>query len=64
MTQIDAGDELSVAEHVFSRTEAFRAAHALVKSLTWGGDTWGVYDVLQVARYLETGITSQEEGEG
>lgn len=64
MTQIDAGNELSAAERVFTRTEVFRAAHALVTSLTWGGDTWGVYDVLQVARYLETGLTTREEGDG
>ncbi|CAO0836087.1 putative protein OS=Streptomyces microflavus OX=1919 GN=Smic_80970 PE=4 SV=1 [Streptomyces microflavus] len=34
------------------RVDLFRRAHALVNDLEWG-DTVGVYDVLQVARFLE-----------
>jgi hypothetical protein len=35
-----------------SRSDLFRSAHALVSGLQWG-EGFGVYDVLQVARYLE-----------
>ncbi|MEV7425179.1 hypothetical protein [Streptomyces sp. NPDC091212] len=54
MTAIDAGDpspELAAVEDELQRVDLFRRAHALVNDLAWG-DTVGVYDVLQVARFL------------
>ncbi|MFE7624267.1 hypothetical protein [Streptomyces sp. NPDC057509] len=60
MSTIDAGDlspEAAEAEQQLQRVDLFRRAHALVNGLEWG-DTVGVYDVLQVARFLE----EKEEG--
>lgn len=57
MTTIDAGEpspELAAIETELQRVDLFRRAHALVNDLDWG-DTVGVYDVLQVARFLEGG---------
>ncbi|MFD4234281.1 hypothetical protein [Streptomyces sp. NPDC058542] len=57
MSTIDAGDpspELAVVEAEMQRVDLFRRAHALVNDLRWD-DTVGVYDVLQVARFLEGG---------
>ncbi|MGI5404149.1 hypothetical protein ACQEVG_32805 [Streptomyces sp. CA-135486] len=54
MTQIDAG-ERSAAERALDRGDIFRAAHALVSGLKWGDEGFSVYDVLQVARFLELG---------
>ncbi|WP_069753001.1 hypothetical protein [Streptomyces sp. EN16] len=54
MATIDAGDpspELAAVEADMQRVDLFRRAHALVNDLEWG-DTVGVYDVLQVARFL------------
>ncbi|MCM2391735.1 hypothetical protein [Streptomyces albipurpureus] len=50
MTRIEAG-ELSAVEDVMDRADVFRAAHALISNLPWG-ETVGVYDVLQVAKFL------------
>ncbi|MYY03083.1 MULTISPECIES: hypothetical protein [unclassified Streptomyces] len=55
MATIDAGDlspEAAETETQLQRIDLFRRAHALVTDLEWG-DTVGVYDVLQVARFLE-----------
>ncbi|MGW6638487.1 hypothetical protein [Streptomyces cyaneofuscatus] len=55
MSTIDAGEpspELAAVETELQRVDLFRRAHALVNDLDWG-DTVGVYDVLQVARFLE-----------
>ncbi|WP_405927892.1 hypothetical protein OG554_03585 [Streptomyces griseus] len=55
MSTIDAGEpspELADTEALIERMEMFRMAHALVNGLTWG-EGFGVYDVLQVARFLE-----------
>lgn len=57
MATIDAGEPSSEAadtERELQRVDLFRRAHALVNDLKWG-DTVGVYDVLQVARFLEAG---------
>ncbi len=58
----EGGDEVSVevettegierAAEQHRRADVFRSAHALVTSLKWD-ETVGVYDVLQVARFLE-----------
>jgi hypothetical protein len=42
----------SVVEELLSRNDLFRSAHALVASLEWG-EGFTVYDVLQVAKFLE-----------
>jgi len=55
MSRIDIDDPSPAAEgieYLMSRTDLFRSAHALVSGLEWG-EGFGVYDVLQVARYLE-----------
>ncbi|MEV7250239.1 hypothetical protein [Streptomyces cyaneofuscatus] len=55
MSTINAGEpspELAAVEADMQRVDLFRRAHALVNDLEWG-DTVGVYDVLQVARFLE-----------
>ncbi|MFD3361599.1 hypothetical protein ACFWW5_00665 [Streptomyces albidoflavus] len=57
MTAIDIGElseDAGLTEHLMSRADLFRSAHALVSSLEWS-ETVGVYDVLQVARFLEDG---------
>ncbi|WP_228973422.1 hypothetical protein [Streptomyces sp. DH12] len=42
------------ADHVLSRASVFQSAHALVTGLAWGEEQKpSVYDVLQVARFLE-----------
>lgn len=41
-------------EYLLRRGDLFRSAHALVKGLEWG-EAFSVYDVLQVARFLEEG---------
>jgi hypothetical protein len=46
--------EAQVNEHLLSRFDLFRAAHALCDGLQWG-EAFSVYDVLQVARFLEAG---------
>ncbi|MFG3014328.1 hypothetical protein ACGFZB_28695 [Streptomyces cinerochromogenes] len=53
----EAGDDpaepdLPTVESVMGRSDIFQAAHALVNGLTWG-ETASVYDVLQVAKWLE-----------
>ncbi|MFF9525387.1 hypothetical protein ACF1DV_25910 [Streptomyces achromogenes] len=40
------------ASDVMDRAEVFRAAHALVADLEWD-EAASVYDVLQVAKWLE-----------
>ncbi|GAA3018549.1 hypothetical protein [Streptomyces fulvorobeus] len=55
MSTIDAGEpspELDDAEAQMRRLDLFRRAHAAVSDLTWGENV-SVYDVLQVARFLE-----------
>ncbi|MFE7399589.1 hypothetical protein [Streptomyces sp. NPDC057557] len=55
MTTIDAGEPSAGAaqtEHLTTRADLFRAAHALVSGMTWP-DGFGVYDVLQVTAFLE-----------
>ncbi|MFD7646376.1 hypothetical protein ACFV5M_01740 [Streptomyces albidoflavus] len=57
MTAIDIGEpseDAGLTEHFMSRADLFRSAHALVDGLKWS-DTVSVYDVLQVARFLEDG---------
>ncbi|WDM17659.1 hypothetical protein J3S85_37770 [Streptomyces lavenduligriseus] len=43
---------LADANEVMDRAEVFRAAHALVDGLEWD-EKPSVYDVLQVAKWLE-----------
>ncbi|MFD5161023.1 hypothetical protein ACFWMJ_23590 [Streptomyces hawaiiensis] len=43
---------LSDDAEVMDRADVFRAAHALVKDLEWD-EKASVYDVLQVAKWLE-----------
>ncbi|MGW0468313.1 hypothetical protein ACWDX6_24060 [Streptomyces sp. NPDC003027] len=55
MATIDPGalsEGAEVNEHLLTRSDLFRAAHALVRGLEWG-EKFSVYDVLQVARFLE-----------
>lgn len=55
MALIDAGDpspELADVERQMRRLDLFRQAHGLVNDLEWG-EAVSVYDVLQVARFLE-----------
>lgn len=55
MSTIDAGEpspELADAEKQMKRLDLFVMAHGLVSDLTWA-EGFGVYDVLQVARFLE-----------
>ncbi|WP_327379421.1 hypothetical protein [Streptomyces sp. NBC_01212] len=55
MSTIDAGEpspELADIEPQMKRLDLFRRAHGLVSDLTWA-EGFGVYDVLQVARFLE-----------
>jgi hypothetical protein len=55
VTHIDAGEpspELDDVERQMQRLDLFVRAHGLVSDLTWA-EGFGVYDVLQVARFLE-----------
>lgn len=46
-------DSMAHLEFQLERSDAFRAAHALVSGLTWEGEEkFSVYDVLQVAKFL------------
>lgn len=44
---------LPTVEGVMSRASVFQSAHALVKGLEWGEEKPSVYDVLNVAKWLE-----------
>ncbi|MER5501351.1 hypothetical protein ABT096_29680 [Streptomyces sp. NPDC002561] len=58
MTTIDAGEqseEAAAASRRLDRSDVFRAAHTLVRSLDWGGYTPEVIDVLRVAEFLTEG---------
>ncbi|MGP3750870.1 hypothetical protein [Streptomyces sp. IBSNAI001] len=57
MSTIDAGEPspgLADIEARMTRLDLFRTAHGLVSDLDWA-EGFGVYDVLQVARFLEGG---------
>ncbi|MGW2950761.1 hypothetical protein [Streptomyces eurythermus] len=46
--------DIPTVESVMSRGDIYRAAHALVAGLAWGeSEKPSVYDVLQVAKWLE-----------
>jgi hypothetical protein len=45
-------DDLPTVSGVMTRTDIFQAAHALVQGLEWDAKA-NVYDVLQVAQWLE-----------
>jgi hypothetical protein len=45
-------DDLPTVADVMSRADIFQSAHALVKGLEWD-EKASVYDVLQVAKWLE-----------
>lgn len=47
-------DGLPTVSDVMGRASVFQSAHALVSGLEWGEDAT-VYDVLQVAKWLEAG---------
>ncbi|GAB1326946.1 hypothetical protein [Streptomyces sennicomposti] len=51
--QNDPSDALPRVTDVMGRADVFQAAHALVKGLEWGDEKPSVYDVLNVAKWLE-----------
>jgi hypothetical protein len=51
--QNDPSDGLPTVTDVMDRASVFQSAHALVKGLEWGGEEPSVYDVLNVAKWLE-----------
>ncbi|MGW1547498.1 hypothetical protein [Streptomyces sp. NPDC002346] len=55
MTHIDAGEpspELDDVDRQMKRLDLFHRAHGLISDLEWA-EPFGVYDVLQVAKFLE-----------
>lgn len=46
-------DSLPRVTDVMDRAAVFQSAHALVTGLEWGEEKASVYDVLQVAKWLE-----------
>ncbi|WP_199806509.1 hypothetical protein [Streptomyces sp. NRRL F-5630] len=50
--EVETTEGIERAAEQHRRADVFRSAHALVTSLKWD-ETVGVYDVLQVARFLE-----------
>lgn len=55
MAHIDAGEpspEATDVETQMKRLDLFYRAHGLISDLEWA-EPFGVYDVLQVARFLE-----------
>lgn len=50
----DPFTDLPTVSDVMGRAEVFQAAHALVTGLKWAEDA-SLYDVLQVAKWLEAG---------
>ncbi|MFF6928340.1 hypothetical protein [Streptomyces californicus] len=58
MTQIDASEptpEAVALTRRMDRSDAFRAAYTLARSLDWGGYQPDVIDVLRVAEFLTEG---------
>lgn len=49
-------DGLPSVSDVMDRASVFQSAHALVSGLKWDEREWAsIYDVLQVAKWMETG---------
>lgn len=51
--QGDASEAMTRVSDVMDRAAVFQSAHALVKGLEWGDEAPSVYDVLNVAKWLE-----------
>jgi hypothetical protein len=49
----DPSDSLPLVTDVMDRAAVFQNAHALVTGLEWGEEKASVYDVLNVAKWLE-----------
>jgi hypothetical protein len=53
LVPVSEGAGLPLVSDVMDRATVFQSAHALVSGLKWGEEAPSVYDVLNVAKWLE-----------